>query len=280
MIPSNPNVALIRKRSPLTPRIGIVLGSGLGAMADEVTDAVAIPYADLQGFPNPGVSSHAGTLVLGCIAGRPVAVLSGREHYFEHGRADVMRPALETLKALGVDSLVLTNAAGSVQNMMAPGSVMMISDHINLGNRNPLIDEPSEARFVGLTRAYDLDLMRLAAEAAEHEGLTLPRGVYMWFSGPSFETPAEIRAAAVLGADVVGMSTVPEVILARFLGLRVIAFSVITNYAAGMTEIELSHEETKAMAPHGGAKLARILLRMIADWPDALAPAHDGRSPA
>src|SRR4051812_16529530 len=135
MIPSNANVALIHKRSPLAPRIGIVLGSGLGAIADEVTDAATIPYADLAGFPAPGVSSHAGTLVLGNIAGHPVAVLSGREHYFEHGRADVMRPALETLKALGVGSLVLTNAAGSVQNMMAPGSVMMISDHINFGNR-------------------------------------------------------------------------------------------------------------------------------------------------
>ena len=143
---------------------------------------------------------------------------------------------------------------------------MLITDHINFGNRNPLIGETSDARFVGMSEAYDAGLRRAALEAADEEGIELHQGVYMWFSGPSFETPAEIRAARVLGADAVGMSTVPEVILARFLGLRVLAFSVVTNYGAGMTGGELSHAETKEVAPHGGEKLARILKRLLASW--------------
>jgi purine-nucleoside phosphorylase len=176
-----------------------------------------------------------------------------------------MRPPLETLRALGVDTLILTNAAGSLRENIPPGSVMLIADHINFGNPNPLFGEPSDARFVGMTQAYDAALLEMARRAAEAEGLALPEGVYVWFSGPSFETPAEIRAARILGGDAVGMSTVPEVVLARFLGLRVLAFSVVTNYAAGMTGAELSHEETKAVAPQGGAKLRRIIRRLLAD---------------
>jgi purine-nucleoside phosphorylase len=148
---------------------------------------------------------------------------------------------------------------------MPPGSVMLITDHINFANRNPLIDEATDARFVGMTHAYDALLQDAARRAAAAEGLGLFEGVYIWFSGPSFETPAEIRAARILGADAAGMSTVPEVILARFLGMRVAAFSAITNFAAGMTGAELSHEETKEVAPVGGAKLQRILTRTLAD---------------
>lgn len=270
------NAALIRSRSTLAPRVGIVLGSGLGGFAGQVEEPTTIPYGDLEGFPVPGVSGHSGALVLGRVGVAPVAILSGRSHFYEHGEAATMRPALETLKVLGVDTLIVTNAAGSVTNEVPPGSVMLISDHINLSARNPLIGEPSDARFVGMTRAYDVDLMREAAEAAEAEGIPLARGVYMWFSGPSFETPAEIRAAAILGAHAVGMSTVPEVILARFLGLRVLGFSVITNFAAGMTGAELSHEETKEVAPVGGAKLQRILTRLLAAPRQAAPGAHQG----
>lgn len=259
------NVRTIRGRSAAMPRVGIVLGSGLGGFVAAVAQATSIAYADLEGFPEPGVSGHAGELVLGEVGATPVAVLAGRSHYYEAGRADAMRPALETLKALGVETLILTNAAGSTRNEIPPGSVMLISDHINFANRSPLIGESSDARFVGMTNAYDEALAHLALAAASAEGIALPRGVYMWFSGPSFETPAEVRAAAALGADAVGMSTVPEVILARFLGLRVVAFSVITNFAAGMSGAEPSHEETKAVAPEGGAKLGRILTRMLAD---------------
>jgi purine-nucleoside phosphorylase len=159
--------------------------------------------------------------------------------------------------------LILTNAAGSLRPDMPPGSVMLITDHINFANRNPLIGETTDARFVGMTQAYDADLQDAARAAARAEGVDLAEGVYIWFSGPSFETPAEIRAARVLGADAAGMSTVPEVILARFLGMRVLAFSVITNLAAGMSGAELSHEETKAVAPEGGAKLRRILTQLL-----------------
>lgn len=261
------NAALIRGRAGLSPRVGIVLGSGLGDFVASISDAVTIPYSELQGFPVPSVSGHVGTLTVGRIEGETVAVMAGRSHFYEHGRADAMRPALTTLKTLGVADLVLTNAAGGLRKDVPPGSVMLIGDHINLGVRNPLIGEPSDTRFVGLTQAYDPDLRQAAHAAAESEGVVLNEGVYMWFSGPSFETPAEIRAARILGADLVGMSTVPEVILARFLRLRVLAFSVVTNYAAGMTGAELSHEETKDVAPRGGEQLARILTRLLAAWP-------------
>jgi len=261
------NVATIRARTRLAPRIGIVLGSGLGEFSSSVEGAVAIPYGDLEGFPAPSVSGHAGTLVLGRIGNEDVAVLSGRAHYYEHGRADAMRPALETLKALGIADLVLTNAAGSLRIEHNPGAVMLILDHINFSGTNPLIGEKTDERFVGLTAAYDTDLRSAALTASDAEAIRLHEGVCMWFSGPTFETPAEIRAARTLGADAVGMSTVPEVILARFLKLRVIAFSVITNYAAGMTGAELSHQETKEVAPRGGAQLARILTHMLKVWP-------------
>ncbi len=261
------NADLIRARTALQPRVGIVLGSGLGDFTQAIAEPVTIPYGELEGFPTPSVSGHSGALIVGQIDGGAVAVLSGRAHYYEHGRADAMRVALTTLKALGVGDLVLTNAAGSLRREHPPGAVMLITDHINFSGTNPLIGEASDARFVGLTQAYDSVLRASALAAADQEGITLHEGVYMWFSGPSFETPAEIRAARTLGADAVGMSTVPEVILARFLGLRVVAFSAITNYAAGMTGAELSHGETKEVAPQGGAKLKRILTRMLADWP-------------
>jgi purine-nucleoside phosphorylase len=261
------NAALIRARTKVTLSIAVVLGSGLGDFVQTVEKAVTISYGDLQGFPVPGVAGHAGSLLIGEIAGVPIAVMAGRSHYYEHGNSDAMRPALETLKALGVRDLVLTNAAGSVREDFPPASVMLITDHINFGNRNPLIGQNGNERFVGLSGAYDGALRRAALKAADDESIPLHQGVYMWFSGPTFETPAEIRAARILGADAVGMSTVPEVILARFLGLRVLAFSVITNLGAGMAAEELSHEVTTDTAPIGGAKLARILKRMFSAWP-------------
>jgi purine-nucleoside phosphorylase len=263
------NAAIIRERFRLQPRVGIVLGSGLGGLLASIEDAVRIRYVALGGFPEVSVSGHAGALAAGTIGSVPVVALAGRAHYYEGGRADAMRTALATLKALGIDWVILTNSAGSLREDMSPASVMLITDHINFANRNPLIGETGDERFVGMTQAYDLDLRRAALAAASAEGLELFQGVYMWFSGPSFETPAEIRAARILGADAAGMSTVPEVILARFLGLRVLAFSVITNYAAGMTGAELSHEETKEMAPRGGEKLARIITRLLTDWESA-----------
>lgn len=256
---------LVERLDGRAPEMALVLGSGLGSLAGEVENAVRIPYGELPGFPESGVTGHAGEVVAGRLSGTDVLVLSGRAHYYEHGNAAAMRPVLETLAGIGIGKLLLTNAAGSLREDMAPGSVMLISDHINFSGSNPLFGEPTDRRFVGMTEAYDAELRAGLKRAAVATGIDLHEGVYMWFSGPSFETPAEIRMARVLGADAVGMSTVPEVILARFLGLRVAACSVITNLAAGMTGQELSHNETKEVAPLGGRRLAAILKAMLAE---------------
>jgi purine-nucleoside phosphorylase len=245
------------------PQLALVLGSGLGGLVDHVEDAVRIPYADLPGFPKSGVTGHAGALVAGDISGLPVILLAGRAHYYEHGNPAAMRPAIEVLAGIGVTTLILTNAAGSLKAEMPPGSVMLIEDHINFSGTNPLIGEATERRFVGMSAAYDRPLRDALERAAKKAGEVLHKGVYMWFSGPTFETPAEIRMARVLGADAVGMSTVPEVIIARFMGLRVAACSIVTNLAAGMAAGELSHDETKDMAPVGGEKMARILKQLF-----------------
>jgi purine-nucleoside phosphorylase len=255
---------LVERLDGLVPRHAVVLGSGLGTLVDQVTDQVRIPYGELAGFPVSGVTGHAAELVAGYLGREPVIMLSGRAHFYEKGDARAMRFPLQMLAGLGVHSLILTNSAGSVREDMPPGSVMQITDHINYSGMNPLIGEEGDERFVGMTNAYDADLSLAMRNAAIRCGLPLFSGVYMWFSGPSFETPAEIRMARILGADAVGMSTVPEVILARYLGLKVAAASVVTNYAAGMTGAELSHEETKDMAPIGGARLAAILKEMLA----------------
>lgn len=248
----------------LEPRTAIVLGSGLGSLVDSVEDAVRIPFSELDGFPTSSVSGHAGSVVAGRLSGQAVIMLAGRVHYYESGNPRAMRTPIATLKALGIENLILTNSAGSLREDLAPGSVMRISDHINFSGTNPLIGEEGDERFVGMTSAYDDGLAARMVLAARDAGIELPHGVYMWFSGPSFETPAEIRMARMFGADAVGMSTVPEVIMARFFGLKVAAASVITNFGAGMTGAELSHEETKEMAPIGGRRLKDILTGMIA----------------
>lgn len=244
--------------------LGLILGSGLGHLTEAV-DGIAIDYDDLPGFPHAGVSGHTRKLVIGQLEGVKVAVFGGRAHYYESGRADAMRLPLEVLKALGAERLLLTNAAGSFRPETPPGDLMLLSDHINYSGRSPLIGEPTDARFVNLTNAYDPEIRAGLQAAAVAEGLPLLDGVYAWYSGPNFETPAEIRMLKLLGADAVGMSTVPEVILGRFLGLRCAAVSVITNMAAGMSSEHISHEHTKASAPVGAAKLERILRRWLRD---------------
>ena len=257
---------LVERLAGRTPAVALVLGSGLGGLVDEVADSVRIPYGEIPGFPHSGVSGHAGQVVAGLFNGTPVLMLAGRAHYYEHGNAAAMRPVLEILQGIGVTTLMLTNAAGSLDEQMPPGSVMLIEDHINFSGANPLIGEASDRRFVGLTNAYDADMRAAIERAAADTGTPLHKGVYMWCSGPTFETTAESRIARAMGADAVGMSTVPEVILARFLGLRVAAASVITNLAAGMTGAELSHQETKDVAPLGGARLAAILRQAIGEF--------------
>ena len=237
----------------------LVLGTGLGALADAVTDGIDIPYEDIPGFPPPGVSGHAGRLVIGNLESSRVALLSGRTHYYERGEAAAMRLPLQTLAGMGVRNLLLTNASGSLHPDWYPGSLAVLKDHINLSGANPLIGMASDARFVSMTDAYDSRLRQRFRTVAAASGITLREAVYMWFSGPSFETPAEIKMARQLGADLVGMSTVPEVILARWLGMRVAALSVVTNFGAGIAGANPTHAETQEVAAAGAIGLRRLL---------------------
>lgn len=249
-----------------TPRVGVVLGSGLGAVADAVEDPVVVGYGELPGFPRPGVAGHAGRAVLGSISGVPVAVLQGRAHLYEGGDLDALRTPVRALRAAGAEILVLTNAAGSLRPSVGPGSLMAITDHINMTGVNLLMgpnDDTVGPRFPSLRDAYDPALLEALRESAREEGITLAEGVYLAVSGPSFETPAEIRAYRTMGADAVGMSTVQETILARHCGLRVAAVSVITNLAEGMGDEALSHDQTLRAAEAGAGDLARLLLGFI-----------------
>ncbi len=243
--------AFLRDRAPGTPRVAVVLGSGLGGIADHVTDAATIPFDDLPGFPEPTVPGHAGKFVVGKLLGTPVVLQCGRAHFYEgHGMDTVMLPP-RTLAELGVRVILFTNAAGGLDPAMRPGQVMLVDDHINLLGVNPLRgphDGRLGARFVDLTTAYDLEVARAVEDASRRVGLSLLRGVYVAVSGPSYETPAEVRMLRAMGADAVGMSTVPEVIAARQRGLRVGCLSLITNRAAGLAGEPLSHEEVEREA--------------------------------
>jgi xanthosine phosphorylase len=246
-----------------SPRLGIILGSGLGAVAEALEDAVSIPYTELPDFPAPSVHGHAGTLGLGTLSGVSVAVLQGRQHIYEGGDPGAMRGPVRALKAAGAEALFVTNAAGSLNAEVGPGSLMAISDHINALGVNPLTGPNDDAigpRFPSLRDAYDPELRALLHDAASRLGITLAEGVYLATAGPSFETPAEIRAFRTLGADAVGMSTVPEVILARHAGLKVAAVSAITNLAEGMGGEALSHEQTLRYANAAAGDLTRLII--------------------
>jgi xanthosine phosphorylase len=253
----------------VTPRLGLVLGSGLGGLADVIEDAIAIAYADLPGFPVGSVPGHAGRLLLGRFAGTPVVVLQGRAHLYEGIPAAELAVPIRTVQALGAEALVLTNAAGSLNADVGPGRLMALTDHINLTGANPLTGPHDAAvgqRFVGLGDAYNIDLRERLRAAADAEQVVWSEGVYLAVAGPSFETPAEIRAFKILGADAVGMSTVSEVIVARQCGLRVAAVSAITNLAEGMGDEVLSHEHTLAGAAIAARDLQRVLTRFIKDY--------------
>jgi purine-nucleoside phosphorylase len=253
-------IAALRKRGlDSLPSIAIVLGSGLGSLADEVEGAVSVPYQDVPGFPIPTVSGHAGRLVVGVLEGRRVALFQGRGHYYERGDARAMAVAIACFKKLGGETLFLTNAAGGLREEFRPPALVAITDHINYAGANPLIGLDTDDRFVPLVNAYDAHLRQRLYLAARDADIEMHEGVYMWFSGPSFETPAEIRAAKMLGADLVGMSTVPEVILARLHGLRCVAVSVVTNFGAGLAGGDPSHHETKELALAGSTNFKRLL---------------------
>ena len=246
------------------PRIAVLLGSGWQPFADCVQSATRLPYAQLPAFPVLGVAGHAGELLLGQIGSHEVAVLAGRKHTYESGDAAVMKGAIATLAACGVTVLVQTNAAGSLDAAFRPGELMLISDHLNIAQRSPLIGEAGNQRFVDLRDAYDPVLRQRARAAAERAGVTLREGVYAWILGPQFETPAEIRMLQQRGAHAVGMCTVPETILARRHGLRVLALSMITNMGCGLEDQALSHGHTLAVAQAAQARAVPLLEAIVA----------------
>jgi purine-nucleoside phosphorylase len=256
------SIARLRAAGP-PPALAIVLGSGWDSIADLATDAIDIPYAELPAFPVLGVAGHAGMLRIGRIGGRPVALLRGRKHAYETGDAAGMKGAIRTLAGWGCSTLLLTNAAGSLETSMPPGSLMLISDHLNIVQRTPLHDEPGADRFVDMTDAYDAGLRDEAAAAAEAAGIELHEGTYAWVLGPQFETPAEIRMLRLLGAQAVGMSTVPETILARHAGLKVLGLSLFTNLGAGMAGEALSHAHTLRTAQATAALAAQLLAVVV-----------------
>ena len=236
----------IEKVSSIRPKVGIVLGSGLGALANSVSEAAVIPYNGIPNWPHATAIGHAGRLVIGTLEGVPVAVMQGRVHYYEgYGMNEVTFP-IRVLGALGIDTLIATNATGSVNLGYRPGDLVAIYDHINFMGTNPLIGPNEEKwglRFPDMTYAYDREYLDIMEEAAKEERVSLHRGVYIAFTGPSYETPAEIRMARALGADVVGMSTVPEVIVANHMSIRVAGLSCVSNFAAGIKSEKLHHQE-------------------------------------
>ena len=246
-------------------KTGFILGSGL-SNALPLTELNEFHYKDLEGFNTTSVTGHHGKLMIGSISGKKVAVLSGRTHYYENGNSDTMRIPIHFLSKLGISNIILTNAAGSLRQDMPTGSLMVIKDHINFSGLNPLIGEKSEDRFLNLSNVYEKDIREKLFIAANQNAFEIHEGVYAWFSGPSFETPAEIKALKILGADAVGMSTVPEVILAKFFSLKVAAISVITNMAAGLSNEEISHAQTKRIAKVCEKKLQKLLISLLRNF--------------
>lgn len=245
------------------PKVAIVLGSGLQAVAGDVMEAVTFAYAELPGFPKTSVASHRGRLVIGKMQGHSVAVMQGRGHYYEYGKPDIMRAPLEVLAALGCTQFVLTAAAQSVKPELGPGQLVLVEDHINFAGTNPLIGQLGDNRFVNMGAAYDPLLRERVRAAAERLGIPLPGGIFTWFAGPSSETPAEIRAARALGGDMVGKSLVPEVILARFLGLRVVALANVTDWAVGAGPADANPNLTQQRADFGAIHLRQILAEYL-----------------
>ena len=238
--------ASIAAKTPLKPTVAVVLGSGLGAFASKLANSIAIPFSDIPHFPQSTVPGHSGRLVIGTLSETPVAVMQGRVHAYEgYTSAQVTFP-VRVLAAFGIRGLVLTNAAGGIRESFAQGDLVLLSDHINFSGHNPVAgpnDERLGARFFDMTEAYSLRLRKLAHQAADRDGMPLHEGVYLSLLGPSFETPAEIRAFRSLGADLVGMSTVHEVIVARHMKIEVLGISCVTNMAAGMTGEKITAEE-------------------------------------
>jgi purine-nucleoside phosphorylase len=260
--------AAVRARTELVPEIAIVLGSGLGGLADEVVDPVAIPFAELPGWPAATAPGHAGRLLLGHLGGRPVVLLQGRFHLYEGNDPGLVIQPVLLFARLGARIVVLTNAAGGLDPSFGPGTLMVMSDHINLTGRNPLIGPNADelgARFADLTDAWSPRLRERLHAAAAQEGIELAEGIYVGLTGPTYETPAEVRMLAALGGHAVGMSTVLECIAARWVGLEVCGVSLVTNAGAGYTGEPLTHEEVLEAGAVAGPRLARVIRRFVED---------------
>lgn len=260
--------AAVRARSALAPEIGIVLGSGLGGLADELEAAVAIPFSELPGWPAATAPGHVGRLLLGRLAGRPVAMLQGRFHLYEGNDPGLVVQPVLLFARLGARAVFLTNAAGGLDPSFGPGTLMVIADHINLTGRNALIGPNADGigeRFTDLTEAWSPRLRARLRAAAVAEGVELAEGVYVGLVGPNYETPAEVRMLAGLGGHAVGMSTVLEAVAARWAGLDVVGVSLVTNAGAGYSGEPLSHEEVLAAGAAAGPRLARVIRRFVAD---------------
>ena len=261
-------VAQLQERFGTAPDVAVVLGSGWGGFASQLSQVQDLPYTELPAFAAPHVQGHCSELIVGYAGTRRVAVLRGRSHTYEHDDCAAMAGAIRSLHTWGVHVLVLTNAAGSLRPTLPPGSLMLLADHINAPQRSPLVGETSNRRFVDMGAAYDPALRAHALQVAAQQQLPLVEGTYLWALGPQFETPAEVRMFAAWGADAVGMSTVPETIVARHCGLRVLGLSLITNVAAGLSAEVLSHAATLQQAQAAGATAAGLLTALIASLPD------------
>jgi purine-nucleoside phosphorylase len=260
--------AAVRARTDLVPEVGIVLGSGLGGLADDLDDAVAIPFAELPGWPAATAPGHAGRLLLGRLGGRSVVMLQGRFHVYEGNDPGLVVQPVLLFRRLGATVVVLTNAAGGVDPSFGPGTLMVISDHLNLTGRTPLLGPNADElgdRFQDLTNAWSPRLQEALRAAGEAEGVALAEGVYAGLLGPQYETPAEVRMLRTLGADAVGMSTVLECIAARWVGLEVCGVSLVTNAGAGYSGEPLTHEEVLAAGAEAGPRLAKVIRRFVTD---------------
>ncbi len=267
---ANAAAEFVRARIKIEPRIAVVLGSGLGAFAERIEAAVTIRYNEIPHFPQSTVVGHSGRLVVGTLDGIPVAVMQGRVHGYEGYAPDEVTFPIRVLGRLGIQTLIVTNAAGGIHTGYEQGQLVLLADHINFTGSNPQVG-PNEdrfgQRFFDMTQAYSPRLRAIARSVAEREGLPLQEGVYLAVSGPSFETPAEIRAFRILGADLVGMSTVHEVIVARHMNLEVLGISCVTNMAAGILPQPLNHEEVMETGRRVQDRLARLLSAFIREIP-------------